>query len=386
MNTLLKFLEKLFRKISLFIRYYLVIHNYHTSIKRLKIRNKELFQKDYDKKMLKEYIKKWSVFKHPFSTEQFKIYSLSSGINSANFIPDNIFFWFIEPTLNRLKTNFAYSDKNSYERFYPNECFPKGILRCINNSYYDHNFNLIRSLTRDSLNMLLMDYQEIIYKPSLDSRGGRNIQLFKRTNGDFTSKSGDKLSVEYLNKISNSDFIIQEKIKPHPFYVRFNPSSLNTLRLMTYRSVKTEKIEVVFGILRIGPKGSLVDNLHSGGTAVGISSSGVVNSFGLDADANIIYRPHSNPDIKLGDIGPAFGYDKMVEAVSRVASQVFNFRLISFDICIDSSGTPRIIELNIGNQGSAFLQACNGPLLGDFTDEIIEYCLNNKKMRNHILI
>lgn len=385
MNTLLKLLEKLFRKTSLLIRYYLVIHNYHTSIKRLKIRNKELFQKDYDKKMLKEYVKKWSVFKHPFSTEQFKNYSRSSGINSTDFVPDNIFFWFIEPTLNRLKTNFAYSDKNSYERFYPTEYFPKGILHCINNSFYDPNFNLIRSLTRNSLNMLLMDYQDIIIKPSLDSRGGRNIQLFKRTNGDFANKSGDKLSVEYLNKISNSDFIIQEKIISHPFYTRFNPSSLNTVRLMTYRSVITGKIEVVCGILRIGPPGSLVDNLHSGGTAVGISSSGIVNSFGLDADANIIYRPHSNPDIKLGDIGPLFGYDRMVEVARRVASQVFNFRLISFDICIDNTGAPRIIELNIGNQGSAFLQACKGPLLGDFTDEIIDYCIQNKKMRTHIL-
>ncbi len=155
MNTLLKILEKLFRKISLLIRYYTVIHNYHTSIKRLKIRNKELFQKGYDKEMLKKYVKKWSVFNHPFSTEQFKMYSLSSGINSANFVPDNIFYFIIEPTLNRLKTNMAYSDKNSYERFYPTECFPKGILHCINNSFYDHNFDLIKSLTRDSLNTLL---------------------------------------------------------------------------------------------------------------------------------------------------------------------------------------------------------------------------------------
>ncbi len=155
---------------------------------------------------------------------------------------------------------------------------------------------------------------------------------------------------------------------------------------MTYRSVKTEKVDVACGIMRIGPPGSIVDNLHSGGTAVGLSSTGIVNSFGLDADANIVYHPHSNPDIKLGDIGPAFGYDRMVEAARQVALQALNFRLISFDICIDHTGAPRIIELNLGSQGSAFLQACNGPLLGDFTDEIIEYSLINKKIRNHVLL
>ncbi len=386
MNTLLKFLEKLFRKISLFIRYRIVKHNYHTSIKRLKIRNKELFQKDYDREKLKEYVKKWSVFNHPFSTEQFKNYSRSSGINSPDFVPDNIFFMIIEPTLNKVKTNFAYSDKNLYERFYTGEYFPKGILHCINHSFYDPRFNLIGSLTQDSLNTLLSGYHEIIVKPSMDSWGGRNIQLFKRTNGDFTNKANEKLSVQYLNKLSNTDFIVQEKIKPHPFYENFNPSSLNTIRLMTYRSVKTEKVDVVCGILRVGPPGSIVDNLHSGGTAVGLSHSGVLNPFGLDADANIVYHPLSNPGITLAEVGQAFGYDLMVEAASNIASQLFNFRLISFDMCLDHTGAPRIIEMNLSSQGSAFLQACNGPLLGNYTDEIIEYSLNNKKIRSLVLV
>ncbi len=155
---------------------------------------------------------------------------------------------------------------------------------------------------------------------------------------------------------------------------------------MTYRSVQTEKIDVVCGILRIGPPGSLVDNLHSGGTAVGLSHEGVLNPFGLDADANIVYHPHANPDIRIEEIGKAYGFDSMVEAARHVASQLLNFRLVSFDICIDDKDAPRIIEYNLSPQGSAFLQACNGPLLGGYTDEIIDYSLHNKKMRNHVLI
>ncbi len=109
----------------------------------------------YNKKTLKEYVKKWSVFKHPFSTEQFKNYSRTSGINSPDFVPDNIFFWIIEPTLNKLKTHHAFTDKNIYERLFPAEYFPKGILHCINNTFYDPRFNPISSLTQDSLNKLL---------------------------------------------------------------------------------------------------------------------------------------------------------------------------------------------------------------------------------------
>jgi hypothetical protein len=386
MYAFLRFFEWLFRKLALRIQYYRVIQNYNKRIIPFRKKNKSLFEAGHDRQMLMQFIKKWSVFKHPFSTEIFKIYSLTSGISSANFIPDNLFYWIIEPSLNRLRTSFAYADKNFYEKFYTPEFFPKGILHCINHSFYDSHYNLIKSLDQDLLKSLLADYRQIVIKPSTDSSGGRNIQFFTETDGTFVNPQNEILSSEYLNRIRNSDFVIQERIISHTFYARFNPTSLNAVRLMTYRSVVTEKIEVVCGILKVGAPGSNVDNLHAGGTVVAISKSGELSHFGVCGDGTLIHHLCADPDIELKDVGLAYNYDRMVDAATITASQVLNFRLISFDMCIDSTGSPRIIEINLSNQGTALYQVCRGPLLGDFTDEILEYCLVNKKIRNHVLL
>jgi hypothetical protein len=386
MYGFLRFLEWLLRKLALRIQYYVVIHSYHKRIVRFRIKNKDLFKAGYDRQMLKQFVKKWSVFKHPFSTEPFRVYSVTSGISSANFVPDNLFYWIIEPTLNRLKTNFAYADKNFYEKFYTPELFPRGILHGVNNNFFDCDYGLINTLDQDLLENLLADFTRVILKPTLDTRGGKNIECFERVNGAFINNSNQRLSPEYLNKMRNSDFIIQEAIASHPFYSHFNPSSLNTIRMITYRSVKTGNIEVLCGIIRFGVPGCLTDNMHSGGAAVGITESGDVCSFGIDADANIIYHVPHNPSIRFSDIGKAYNFDRMADAVRKIASQILNFGLISFDVCTDESGCPRIIEINIGNQESAFIQAINGPLFGDFTDEILDYCLMNKKVRSPVLL
>ncbi len=386
MYKLINFLEWFFRKLALRIQFYILINNLHKQLIRFRIENKSLFQAGYNKQMLKQYVKKWSVFRHPFSTDPFKIYSKTSGIESADYVPDNIFYWIVEPTLNRLYTNFGYADKNYYEKFYTPGLFPKGILHCINHGFYDGNYRLIPSLDQDTLQNLLSDHSQIILKPSTESSGGRNVQLFTGTNGSFVNSAHETLSAEYLNRIRNSDFVIQEKIIPHPFYERFNPTSLNTVRLMTYRSVVTGKTDVICGLLKMGKPGSIVDNLRSGGAIVALSKTGELSDFAVCHDATIIRHLYSDPGTRLTDIGRVYNYDKLVDAAISVASQVLNFRLISFDLCIDSTGSPRVIELNLGNQGTAFFQACWGPLFGEFTDEIIAYCLKNKKTRNHVLL
>ncbi len=386
MYKIINFLEWLFRKLALRIQFSILINNFNSQLNGIRIKNKSLFKTGYDNQLKKQYVKKWSVFNHPFSTEPFKVYSSSSGIASADYVPDNIFYWIIEPSINRLRTNFAYADKNFYEKFYTPGFFPKGILHCINNGFYDGNYQLIPSLDRITLENLLSGQGQVVLKPSTDSRGGRNIQIFTRTNGSFVNKANETLSSEYLNRIRNSDFVVQERIAPHPFYDRFNHTSLNTVRIMTYKSVKTGNIEVLCSLLKMGKPGSQVDNLHSGGAIVALSDSGELSDFGICSDGTFVHHLFSEPGTKLSDIGTVYNYDKLVEAAKTVASQVLNFRLISFDMCIDSTGSPRVIELNLGNQGTAFFQACRGPLFGDFTDEILDYCLANKKVRNQILL
>ena len=84
---------------------------------------------------------------------------------------------------------------------------------------------------------------KVVLKPTIDSCSGQGVLLFSKQNNCFISNNGDVLSGEFL-KSYNDDFVLQETIVQHPDLAKFNPSSVNTLRICTYRSVQTEEINV----------------------------------------------------------------------------------------------------------------------------------------------
>ncbi|MCK7537993.1 MAG: hypothetical protein MZV63_47075 [Marinilabiliales bacterium] len=65
------------------------------------------------------------------------------------------------------------------------------------------------------------------------------------------------------------------------FFARFNESSLNTVRILTYRSVRNEDVFVLHRLLRAGRRGSVVDNQASGGIACAIDNDGLM-ALGID--------------------------------------------------------------------------------------------------------
>ena len=78
------------------------------------------------------------------------------------------------------------------------------------------------------------------------------------------------------------NFIIQKYIDQHHWFARFNESSLNTVRVLTYRRIKNEEAVVLHRLLRAGRPGSVVDNQASGGIACAIDTDGRLMSFGID--------------------------------------------------------------------------------------------------------
>ena len=72
-----------------------------------------------------------------------------------------------------------------------------------------------------------------------------------------------------MNLHYGQNFILQECFRQSDFTVRFNPSSVNTIRIGTYRDLKGQ-IHILRAIMRIGANGSEVDNAHAGGMFCGI--------------------------------------------------------------------------------------------------------------------
>src|SRR5699024_2707230 len=69
-----------------------------------------------------------------------KAFSAISGIQDARYIPEDIFYTKIEPTLNRFDLAPAYVDKNMSDKLFSDFKQPKTILRNMNGSYYDSDY------------------------------------------------------------------------------------------------------------------------------------------------------------------------------------------------------------------------------------------------------
>lgn len=171
------------------------------------------------------------------------------------------------------------------------------------------------------------------------------------------------------------NIIIQEGVDQSEYISQFNPTSVNTLRLSMYRSVKDDRCHITGAIMRIGGKGSIVDNAHAGGCYVGIYPDGhfcknVLDQYGVrksifndvDFSSNTFMYPN---------------WDKVIEFGKSVGQYVPHHRLIALDIVLDRNNNPKLIEFNIEGYSAWLFQYTIGTAFGKFTDEILDYCKAN---------
>jgi hypothetical protein len=300
-------------------------------------------------------------------------YIAVSGIISPDYVPEDIYYLEIEPRLNDYTLSRAYSDKNFYEKYFYTfqHIFPTSVLRKIHGTYFDSQFNRVNN---EDISSILKKENKLIFKPSLDSGGGTNIKIIDLNT--ITETNGFDSFIKTLSAI-NYSWVLQSLIIQHPFFSKFNYSSVNTVRLLTYRSVITEEVHVIQGVLRIGKEGSYVDNQAAGGFACGIDlDSGKLNSFVTDKLGSV-YGTNNDIDFKEERYIPRLS--EMKEIAKSLAASYNYFRLISFDFCLDSNNKIRLIEINTKNHEINFYQFNNGPLFKGFKEEIYEFCTESQK-------
>lgn len=215
-----------------------------------------------------EYVRKWSVFTPRVERWSYRLFSRYMGPD-ADIIPEDIGHTWLEDTLNPRRYRDYYSDKNTFDDLFREGTMPVTVLRRVGgSSLMDACWHTVSDLGNADFHSV---FSRLMLKPSVDSCSGVGVMLFERIGNDYVAlKENVKLTTDFLLSYGD-DFILQEAIEQHPDLARFNPTSVNTLRLLTYRSVKDERVHVVAGILRIGRSGEVCDNAHMGGRIVGIN-------------------------------------------------------------------------------------------------------------------
>ena len=303
-----------------------------------------------------------------------KLYTRVSGIADHRYIPESIYYTDIEPRLNNKLFSKAWTDKNNLSVVIGDWIKTADVvLRCMDGILYSAEMKCLGSVLITQSLQDQLEGSRLIIKPTLDSGGGKAVRVFTVTKDGLAVHPPLK-GAETLHELMKSydgNFIIQKYIDQHPFFARFNGSSINTIRVLTYRSLRNEEIVILHKLLRIGRPGSVVDNQASGGLACSIDKEGRLMPYGIDKKGA---KYSGTESLEFGSIGIVPFILEIEQAAHEVARSFRYSRLLGLDFAVNSKGEVILIEVNDTNNEINFFQLTSGPLFGEYTDEVASLC------------
>ncbi len=323
----------------------------------------------------KAYQEKWRSIDPQIRPTYYRVYRNLSGTDSLDYIPDYLYYTFIEPQLNNYRYSVLGEEKNYYDKLFKGVHLPLTLLRNINGMYLDRDYNILEMNDR-VLYELAAGHEALFIKPTLVTGQGKNVMRFVRKGDKFFSLNNEELSVAYLASAFGSDFIVQENLPQSEKISRFNRDSINTLRILTYKSVTDNKVHVLHTTLRVGMKGSIIDASRAGGRFCGVNEDGSLIPQVYDSKGN---RYEDFNGLKITDASFSIpNFPAVLELAKRSSEQIHHHRVLALDVMIDDQDQPRLIEVNPLGQGMFIFQATIGPMFREFTQEVISYCEKNR--------
>ena len=279
-----------------------------------------------------------------------------NGIYAKEYLPTSLYKISLLYRANRHGYRDAYADKNMAETFLTGVTHPEGVIRCMNGYFYADG----QAITRDAALERCRNLQDCLIKPSLETHGN-GVRRLEVHDGKTNI---DGLSLEQLFDRYGKNWCIQHFIRQHPRLSALNPSSVNTIRVLTYRSGM--EILVLYTVIRIGRAGQPIDNQSAGGISALIHPDGTL--------ARYAYGAPGVDKVEQTDVGVRLEgyeipqYDKVVETVKQLHLSLPFFNLIGWDMSVGEDGTPILVEWNICTELS---QTAAGPAFGVYTDRIL---------------
>lgn len=291
-------------------------------------------------------------------TSWHRFYASSNGNFSVEYVPETIFYQDIENRLNEGAYVWALADKNLLDKLFPDVKQPETVIKNINGFFYveDKMINV-----DEAVEICNCNYQMFI-KPTNDTGGGKNVKFFTCKDGVIDN---DGRTIEELLNSYKKNFIIQKKVQQHELLAVLNPTSLNTFRVMSY--LRNNEVVILSVIVRIGRKGSVTDNSTTGGISCGVRDDGRLNETGFQLSGDSFKE--TDTGIQFKEVTLPF-MAKIHVIVQKLHKSSPYFRLVSWDLAIDSNGEAVFIEYNISGQDANFHQLNNGPVLSELLNEI----------------
>lgn len=321
----------------------------------------------------KEWLEKWRQYDPKLSPIAYRVFSRYIGPN-MDIVPMEICSLICEPVLTPYNFRDFYSDKNSFDLLFPEGTLPNTFMRKSRGRFLTQNYAPIINQQVDNI-LNGIDCKELIVKPTLSS-SGKGVEKFFRDGSTWVNKKNEILSLEYLNMNYKNDCIVQEAFIQHPFFSQFNESSVNSIRMVSYRD-SLGLIHVLNSFLRIGTKGSVVDNAHAGGMFVGVDNEGRLGKYVCDQYGRK-QTFFNNIDFSTGSFVIPH-WNSICEKVVELSHYIIHHDLIAWDVILDTEGKPHILEVNVGGYGGWAFQFTSGSMFGDYTDDVMKTSIQRMK-------
>ena len=304
-----------------------------------------------------------------------KNYYAVSGNFDYKFFPECIYIPIFENILNSPKYYECLQDKNVTELLFKSlGCVKtcKYYLKSSNGLVTDENYNII---DKDTAISILKTVKRFFIKPTIDSNSGKKCYFCNLNEQGIDLNSGKFISdiVDELGK----DFVAQEVIKNRKDIACFNPSSLNTFRIITY--ILNGSIYHMPILLRIGREGSHLDNAHAGGIFVGIEDDGTLLEF-AHSEFGGNYSCHPDTGVKFKGC-KIQDFQKIIDASHKLQASIPYVGCVNWDMTFDENGDVVLIEANMRGGSIWLSQMAHGKgAFGENTEEVLRLCKKNKPL------
>ena len=173
-------------------------------------------------------------------------------------------------------------------------------------------------------------HQRFFVKP-IDGTTGRGTSVMSANNDEEAKKLFQQLA-DY------GSWVVEELIKQHPATAQWNESSVNTLRVPTFRTADGCRILQPF--LRTGRKGSIVDNAGQGGVfAVFDPDTGVITTDGVNEYGGVFpTHPDSHLKFKGWQIPQYDQVKKLAAELIHLVTGTTRQKYLAFDFALTNKG------------------------------------------------
>ena len=200
--------------------------------------------------------------------------------------------------------------------------------------------------TDEEIKSFITSHGEVIAKPNGGEQGKGVIVL--------SNKDLDEQQLDFLKK---NNYLIEEKLYNCSELAEINYSSLNTLRVYTM-TTKQGSFKILAMMLRVGMRGSEVDNWGAGGVGYNIDlETGTIVGYGIDKKGEKhIFHPGTKylmPGFRIPN------YNDLLRYIENLVNVDKRARFVGWDIAITPNGFD-LIEMNCP-AGHDFLQTFGKP-------------------------